>query len=540
MRRVTASIGTGAVLLALAALLSGCTFSETTPSLGIPTPGTFDFGKRKSAAPIGANWPGMFGSKELARLAASTAADSLDIAAAAARIVQAQAQAEQASAAQFPQLSGSTSGQRTFQPVTVQTKSLSEAKTLGLRTSANNVFQLGLTASYEVDFWGRNAYTSLAAEENVLVQRYARDTVALSSVATLVNDYFTLLSAQDRLRIAQDDVKAANEVLEAIKGRLTVGTVTQLEVAQQESVIAQEKALIPPLQLQVEQSRIAIALLMGRTPESVRVAGGSLDRLRAPRIPAGLPSQLLRRRPDIAEAEATLASNDATVQAARAAFFPTVTLTGNGGVESLVLKNLLRPEALFGTVAGSLTQPLFDGYALQGQLDLARAVRREDLEAYRKAIIQALVDVENALAAIRRDEEHEQRLTDVVKASQQAFDIERERLKLGTIDITTTLQTQLTLFGAQDAVAVARLTRFQAMASLAQALGGGFSLPPGGLPRVEPAITLPPPLSTGLPGQALVPPNEAATETHALPGQPPIPNGGTDAAPGLGKTSAVR
>ncbi len=528
-RRSLKSTRATCLVIVLAGATAGCTFDETKPALGIATPAKFDYGGPKAAPPISADWPGLFGSPELTRLAAGTASGNLDIAAAAARIVQAQAQVEQQSAALFPQLSGSANAQRTFSP---STTFRSGSGTAG--GSASNLFQLGLTASYEVDFWGRNAYTSVAAEQNALASQFSRDTVALSSVASVVSTYFTLLSAQDRLRIARENVRSAREVLEAIKGRLTVGTVTALEVAEQESVVNQQLATIPLLQLQADQARTQIAILMGRTPESVHVAGGSLNALRSPRIPAGVPSQLLRRRPDIASAEATLASADATVQAARAAFFPSITLTGNGGVESALLQNLLKPEALFGTIAGGLTQPLFDGYTLQGNLDQTRGVRREDLETYRKAILQSLVDVENALVAIRRNLEHEKLLADVVVSSRRAYDITKERLKLGTIDIVTVLNTQLTLFGAEDAVAVAKLARFQAIASLAQALGGGWVYPKTG--PVEPAIAFPAPLTYGIPGQAIVPPNQAATETHELLGQPPIPSVGPPWAPGLGPT----
>ncbi len=509
--------------------LAACTFEETTPALGVPTPKKFIYSGAKPAAPIPTDWPRLFGSAELNRLAAGTLAGNLDIAAAAARIVQAQANAEIASAAQLPQLSGSANAQRSFTPGTVSSFG---------RSSASNLFQLGLTASYEVDLWGRNAFTSAAAEHTILTDQFSRDTVALSSVASVVNEYFLILSAQDRIRIAESNAKAANDVLDAIKGRLAVGTVTQLEVAQQQSVVDQQRATIPPFQLQADQARTQIALLTGRTPESVHVVGGSLDRLRAPVIPPGLPSQLLRRRPDVASAEETLASADSSVQAARAAFFPSLTLTGNGGLESTMLRNLLSPGALFGSIAAGVAQPIFDGYTLQGQLDQARGLRREDLEAYRKAILQALVDTENALVAIRRDLEHERRLADVVRSSQQAYDIEKERLRVGTIDITTVLQTQLTLFSSQDALAVARLIRYQAIASLAQALGGGWTDPRRG--PAEPAIAFPAPFTYGLPGKAIVPPNEAVTETHELVGQPPIPNGGTPDAPGLGSTKTGR
>ncbi len=595
--------------------LSSCTFSETTPALNIATPPTFKTADRRPASLLPANWPALFRSPELTRLAASTAASNLDVAAAAARIVEAQAQAEIASANQLPLLSGSADAQRSYvssgssgvasvstgaglgstavagagttigtlaagssgttvnsgvaTTSTTGTSGTAVAPTVGTNTAgstgstvvstgtttgttttssgstvvgsrggASNLFRLGLTASYEVDLWGRNAYTSVSAEHTVLADVFTRDAVVLTSVASVVNEYFLILSAQDRIRIARGNAKAAQDVLDAIRGRLAVGTVTQLEVAQQESVVEQQLATVPPLELQADQARNQIALLTGRTPEGVRVVGGSLDRLRAPVIPSGLPSQLLRRRPDVASAEEILASADASVQAARAAFFPTLTLTGNGGLESSALHNLLSPSALFGTLAADVTQPIFDGYTLQGQLDQARGVRREDLENYRKAIVQALVDVENALVAIRRDLDHERLLADVVRSSQQAYDIERERLKVGTIDITTVLQTQLTLFSAQDALAVARLTRYQALASLAQALGGGWADPRKG--PLLPAIAFPAPFTYGLPGQAIVPPNEAVTETHELPGQPPIPNGGPVEAPGLGSTTSRR
>lgn len=538
LRRLTHALGG----LAVAAGLAGCTFDETVQGIGIATPRSFSGKSAKPAAPLPANWPALFRSPELTRLAAGTAAGNLDVAAAAARIVQAQAQAEIQSANQLPQLSGSGDAQRSYASsgsggiVTGSGTTGTVPTTVGRSGGgASNLFRLGLTASYEVDLWGRNAYTSLAAEHTVVADTFARDAVVLSSVASVVDQYFLLLSAQDRIRIAQRNAAAARDVLEAIKGRLAVGTVTQLEVAQQQSVLDQQLAMVPPLALQADQARNQIALLTGRTPEGVRLAGGSLDRLRAPQIPVGLPSQLLRRRPDVAQAEEILASADATVQASRAAFFPSLSLTGTGGLESSALKTLLSPSALFGTLAAGVAQPIFDGYLLQGQLDQARGLRREVLETYRKAILQALVDVENALVAIRRDLEHERRLADVVRSAQQAYDIERERLKVGTVDITTTLQTQVTLFGAQDALAVVRLQRYQAIASLAQALGGGWT--DRGRGPVEPAIALPAPFATGLPGRAIVPPNEAVTETHALPGQPPIPNGGPPEAPGLGPTT---
>ena len=143
-------------------------------------------------------------------------------------------------------------------------------------------------------------------------------------------------------------------------------------MAEQQSVVDQQLAAFPPLQQQLQQAKTAIALLAGRSPESLKIKGGSLNALKPPTIPAGVPSQLLQRRPDVAEADRTLASSDASVLSARAALFPSIALTASGGLESLLLKTLLRPEAAFGSVAAGVTQPLFDGGNLQGQLQLAR------------------------------------------------------------------------------------------------------------------------------------------------------------------------
>ena len=465
--------------------LMSCTFDVDRPGAGFNLAARFDHAPAKPSPPISANWPSLFGSSELTRLAQSTAANNLDVAAAAARILQADAQAQITDSALFPSLTSSNNAQRSLSPGT------SRSETGPFRSVTSNNFNLGLNASYELDLWGKNRLAGLSAEDAAVASRFSRDAVVLSSVAATVNAYFTLLSAQDRLKVADENLKGARFILEAIKGRLSVGTVTALEVAQQESVVNQQLAAFPPLQQQLQQAKVQVAILAGRTPESLRIGGGSLDRLKAPSIPAGVPSQLLRRRPDVAEAESTLASGDASVGSAKAAFFPSIALTASGGFESLLLKTLLRPEAAFGSIAAGLTQPLFDGGNLQGQLGLAQGHDREYLADYRKAVIQSLVDVENALIAVQQNTEHEKRLADVVESSQRAYTITEARLKEGTIDIVTVLQAEQTLFGAQDALALARLQRFQALASLAQALGGGW---------VQPASVIIPPVAGALPG----------------------------------------
>ena len=270
---------------------------------------------------------------------------------------------------------------------------------------------------------------------------------------------------------------AATRVYNLIKQRFDVGTASALDTAQQESIVNTQRASIPPLEETVRQSMATLAVLIGRTPESVGIRGGSMSRLRIPPVTPGLPSDLVGQRPDIREAEAQLASANANVYSARAAFFPSIQLTGEGGYQSAILKTLLRPESAFYTAAAGLTQPLLDGLRLQGQLDLAVGRQDELLQLYRKAIVNGFADVERALIAVQQTALRERLQREVVRSSKTAFDLSEKRLQEGTIDLVTLLQTQQTLFTAQDVLAQAQFERLTAAVTLFQALGGGWHKP---------------------------------------------------------------
>lgn len=452
--------------LAVTALLLPLLACETvSPDIALPIPTGFRAQRSGAAAPVARDWVKTFGSPELNRLVAGALAENLDIAGAVARIQEAEAQAVVARAALYPTLGGSTDASR--------------SQTSGAGRSGSgftsNTFSLGLNASYILDLFGRNGFAASAAELTARASVFDRDTLALSTVAGVANTYFTVLSSQDRLRLAEENVRIAGRLLEAVQARLKAGTGNGLDVAQQESVVATQRARIPPLFQQVLQSKNTLAVLLGRSPESVGIRGGSLDGLRVPAVRAGLPSQLLLRRPDIGAAEANLASSEASVAAARAAFFPTIQLTANGGLQSAALKSLFGPNAVFYSIAAGLAQPLFDGFQLQGQLDLQRGRTAELAAAYKKSIVQSFADVENALIAVQQNTEYEIRLRQAVDASRRALDIVEGQLRQGTIDVTTLFTVQNTLFGNQDALAQARFLRFQAVVSLYQALGGGWT-----------------------------------------------------------------
>ena len=461
-------------------MLAGCITAER-PELAFEIPRAYQAAAGVSGGGRPAlDWWRGFGSGELTKLIEQSQSNNFDIAAAIARIVQADAQSKIAGAPLLPAVNFNSSA----------TKSRSSqaggsgAVTGGGSGSERSIYTAALSASYEIDFWGKNRANSRAAEENAIAFRFNRDVVVLSTIASVATAYFQVLLSQDRLRVARENLAAANRVLVLINQRFAGGTASTLEVAQQESLVATQRASIPPLDQSLRQNIAVLAVLVGRAPANLKVRGGGLYRI--PRVAPGLPSELLIQRPDIRAAEAALASAEASVDGARAAFFPSITLTGQGGITSTALATLFTPQAVFYSVAANLAQPVFDGFRLEGQLELAKGRQIELFNNYRKSIVSAFGDVEQALIAIADGAERERLQRDVVMASRRAFEIAETRLREGTVDLVTVLQTQQTLFQAEDTLALARFARLQAVLSLFQALGGSWLPPP---PAEDSAIT---------------------------------------------------
>jgi NodT family efflux transporter outer membrane factor (OMF) lipoprotein len=340
-------------------------------------------------------------------------------------------------------------------------------------------YSASLSASYQLDFWGQNRDALQAAEETATANRFDRDVVALTALTSVANAYFQVLASQDRIRTSERNIASATRILDAIRERQKAGTGTDLDVAQQESVLANQKALVPPLRQTLDQNTNALAVLVSRPPESLRLTGGSLHRLSSPRVTAGLPSDLLTQRPDIRRQEAQLASATANIGSARAQFFPTIQLTGQGGYQSSALVSLFQPHAAFFSLVGSATQPIFDGGRILGNFEQTQARQDELLQTYRKTVVQAFADVDNALFSIKQTTIKLALQREVLAASRRAFQLSEQQLRAGTADIVTVLNTQLTLFQAEDALWQAELARLLAIVSLYQALGGGWE------PRME-------------------------------------------------------
>ena len=456
--------------LGLVPLLSACMLHVEKPDLALAIPHRYREATTTSHAALPkSDWWRGFRSPELTRFIAAAQVGNLDIAAAIARIIQADAQARIAGAALLPAIDfgGSATRSRPSQATGVVLGG-------GGGPSERSQFGALFNASYELDFWGKNRATLRAADYTAAASRFDRETVALTQLALVADTYFQILAAQDRLRYARDNLSSAERVLKVIQQRLEVGTGTSLDVAQQESVVNTERAVIPTLEQTRRQNIAALAVLLGRAPEFLHVRGGSMFNIAIPRITPGLPTELLIRRPDIRTAEADLAAAGANVYAARAAFFPDLTLSASGGWQASALKWIARPEAATYQLAANLAQPIFEGGQLQGQLDLQKGRENELLQTYRKTVIQSFADVDSALTAVQQLAERERLENDVVTSSRRAFQLAEQRLQAGTVDITSVLNTQQTLFQAQDTLAVVRLLRLQAIVDLFKALGGGW------------------------------------------------------------------
>ena len=460
--------------LLVAAGVAGCAAPATEPAPPLVVPAAY----RATPATAAAAWPGAdwwrgFGSAELDGLIAAAQQDNFDLAAALARVRQADAQLALAGAPLLPSVSAAGKESWSRQTTTKRVSSTSFATTTGV-TEARS-YSLSPTVSYELDFWGRVRAGRDAAVASAMASRFDQQTVALTVVTSVAATWFQALALQDRLDVANRNLADAEQILAAIRARESVGTASQLDIAQEETLVAGLRAQVPALRNQLTQQVNALGVLVGKPPSAITVRPGTLTALALPETAPGVPSALLGRRPDIASAEAQLQVQNANIRAARAAMFPQIALTGSAGWSNIALPLLFGPGSLFANAALSATQTIFDNGAKQAQVAYDQARADELLADYRKTVVQAFTDVDNAISAYRLTTEQEGLERQAVATAQRAADIARAQVLAGTIDIVTALQAQTTLFNDLDLLAQVRLARFQALLSLYKALGGGWS-----------------------------------------------------------------
>jgi len=454
----------GFVVRAMAVLaLSGCALGPHYERPEIAAPAAWRNGRAHApeAWPAADWWRG-FGSPQLDAFIAQAQRANDDIAAAVARVREADAQARIAGAALLPAVAATAGATR--------------ERTLASNGSFStySVFTPQIGAAYELDFWGKSRAALTAANAALAASRYDRATIELTVVTGVASTYFLALELRDRLRIAQDNLASAEAILDGLRLERTAGTANALDVAQQETAVATLYAAIPPLEQQLRQSVDALAILLGKAPESIDVTRGSLLDLSQPRVQPGLPSRLLARRPDVAQAEALLVAANANVAQARAAFFPSIELTASTGFASVALSKVLDPASAIYSVGAGLTQPIFEGGALEGQSAYAQARYAELLADYHKAVISAFANVEDALVALQKTADQLQRRQQAVATARRAYEIAQAQLRAGTINVLALLNTETALFSAEDTLVQIKFSHLQALIGLFNALGGGW------------------------------------------------------------------
>ncbi|MCY1399365.1 Solvent efflux pump outer membrane protein SrpC [compost metagenome] len=459
-------------LLGACLLLSACGSQAPRIDSGISAPPAWRSAIATQAQQTNQTWWQHFGDPQLDALIEQAQRDSYDLAAAMARVRQARAGVTVAGGPLLPEVIGTANANRE--------KLLRGNGYTQLDADDDNkavdFFDASLTASYEVDFWGGKAAAYDSARESLRASEFDQATVRLTLLSAVASTYLQVLALREQGNIAELNLKNALNVLALVQTRYEAGSATALELAQQKSLVASQQRQLPLVHQQAEDALISLAVLLGQPVQNVRINDTGFERLNWPTIDAGLPSELLSRRPDIATAEAQLAAAQADVTVARAAMLPSLTLSATLGSGADQVGDVLRSP--FYNLSAGLITPIFNNGRLGAQRDQASARQEELLENYRGAIINAFADVEKALNGIRGINEQRQWQEEEREQATTAFNIAQSRYDAGAEDLLTVLETQRTLYAAQDLSVQLRLARLQASVALYKAVGGGWQVSP--------------------------------------------------------------
>jgi len=411
-------------------------------------------------------WWEVFQDEQLQELIRTALRQNFDVRIAAARVAEARAQLGITRADQFPQVDVSALAEReriSASPVP-----------LPVQAFERNVFQVGASVSWEVDFWGRFRSATEAARATLAATEWGRRAVVTSLIAQVAEAYFTLRAIDLNLDISRQTLASRQESLRLTQVRSAGGAASELDVRQAEQLVFGASATIVDLKRRAEQQENLISILQGDNPGAVPRGRALTNQPLIPQVPTGVPSALLERRPDIVEAEQTLVAAYANIGVARANYFPEVSLTGSGGFQSAALSALLTGPATFFTVGASLLQPVFTAGRTRSQVVLAEVRRDEALLAYQQTIRQSLRDVSDALIAYRQDREFREQQLLLARSAADALRLTTIRYQGGASSYLEVLDADTRLFIAQLGLAQAQLNELLSLVQIYRALGGGW------------------------------------------------------------------
>lgn len=456
--------------LTAALLLAGCATGVDTSRPVLNVPASWSETVSASNAALQRDWWNGFGSAELVSLVDEGLAANADLFIATERVKQAELAARLAGASLFPIVDVQAGTSASYGKSTGTGFSSSGAQ--GDQSSS-----VSIGVSYEIDLWGRVAAVARGARASLEATRFDAETVRLSITSGIASGYFQVLALRMRLGVARDNLAISEKVLSIVEARYRFGAAGALDVSRQRTTVLSARAAVLPLEVQERQTVSALAILLGRPPEGLRVETANLDAMTIPQVGAGLPSDLLTRRPDLASAEAGLVAADANVAAARAALLPAVSLTGSAGVGGAGLLSLSNP-AWGVELAASFVRSLFDADARKNQVAVSESSRRQLVETYRRAVYSALKEVEDALSNAQRNQAQEQAQLGIRQEAERSLQLSQLRYREGADDLSSVLDAQRTLFSTNDALAQLRLLRLTGALDIFKALGGGWTRPP--------------------------------------------------------------
>jgi multidrug efflux system outer membrane protein len=419
---------------------------------------------RSSVASLGdEKWWEVFQDKELQGLIRTALYNNYDVRIAATRVLQAQAQLGITRADQLPSLSagGTITSQQSPRIGPIPSYELTQG-------------QVTASAAYNFDFWGKYRRATEAARADLLANEWAQKEVIATLVADVATSYFQLRQFDLELEIAKRTLGSRQESLQLTSTLEEHGISSLLDVRQSEQLVYTAATEVPDLERQITEQENAISILLGNNPGDIPRGLRLTEQPHSPEVPAGLPSALLERRPDIRQAEQNLVAANAEIGVARAAYFPQISLTGTAGFESAALVNLFTGSAGLWNLAAGITQPIFEGGRLKNNVRLAEAQHEQTLLTYQQTIQGAFRDVSNALTAYRKNQEFRLQQEHLFESAQDAAYLSEVRFRAGTTDYLEVLTNETNAFSAELGLAQAQGNELIALVQLYQALGGGW------------------------------------------------------------------
>jgi multidrug efflux system outer membrane protein len=422
-----------------------------------------DAGPQTAASFADEKWWTIFDDPQLQALLHKAIAQNYDMRIAATRVLQAQAQLGITRADQFPSIYAGAHAQNIRIP---QTKLLKETNT--------DSIGLNLTLAWELDFWGKYRRATESARASLLATEWGQKAVIWSLVSNVASAYFQLLELDVELQISQSTLASRKESLKLVTAREQGGTTSLVDVRQSEQLVYGAAENIPNIEKLIEQQENIISILLGENPGPITRGRSLTQNQFPPTVPAGLPSSLLERRPDLQQAEQQLVAANAQIGVAKAAYFPDISLTAVTGTQSTALTSLFSGPAGLWAFGGQLTQPIFTAGKLRSNVRLAEAQQQQAVLFYQQSIQQAFEEVSNGLVAYRRNQEFRSQQQLLTDAAQDTVRLANIRYEGGRTSYLEVLDSDTRYFDAQVALAQAQLNERLALVQLYNSLGGGW------------------------------------------------------------------